>query len=137
MSIQINTAANAVNWETLLSSLGEVKKTDSVEGKTNFTITTRNGDEMVTTTVSIPDDLEIPENVDVGTLQDLVDKLGSGNLGFTDEQIATMKDAIIKAYEKTANAVNDITANSSNKSSRNVMFNLYALMALIIDVAQS
>ena len=137
MSIQINTAANAVNWETLLSSLGEVKKTDSVEGKTNFTITTRNGDEMVTTTVSIPDDLEIPENVDVGTLQELVDKLGSGDLGFTDEQIATMKDAIIKAYEKTANAVNDITANSSNKSSRNVMFNLYALMALIIDVAQS
>ena len=133
MSIQVNTGANAVNWETLLASLGEVTKTDSVEGKTNFTITSKNGDEMVTTTVSIPDDLEIPENVDVGTLQGLVDKLGSGDLGFTDEQIATVKDAIVKTFNETANAADDIKSNSS----RNVMFNLYALMALIIDVAQS
>ena len=133
MSIQVNTGTNAVNWETLLASLGEVAKTDSVDGKTNFTITSKNGDEMVTTTVSIPDDLEIPENVDVGTLQGLVDKLGSGDLGFTDEQISTMKDAIVKAYDEMANAANDI----KSKSSRNVMFNLYALMALIIDVAQS
>ena len=133
MSIEINTGAKSVNWETLLSSLGNVEKTDSVEGKTNFTITTTDGGETRTTVVSIPDDLEIPESVDAGTLQGLVDKLGSSGLGFTDQQIAQMKDGIAKIFAESANAADNVRANSSGS----VMFDIYALMALLIDVAQS
>ena len=133
MSIQINTGAKSVNWETLLSSLGEVEKTDSVDGKTSFTITTKDGDETTTTTISIPDDLEIPENVDAGTLQGLVDKLGSLNLGLTDEQISNMKEEIVSLGNEAMSAVNEV----GSKSKGNVMFDLYALMALLIDVSQS
>ena len=133
MSIEINTAATSVNWEVLLSSLGDVQKTDSVDGKTNFTITTKVGDETRTETVSIPDDLDIPEDVDKGTLEGLVDKLANTGLGFTEEQIAQMKDAIADLYNKSASAVSEV----NSKSKGSVMFDLYALMALMIDVAQS
>ena len=134
MSIQVNgNPATPINWETLLSPLGDVKKADSVDEKTSFTITTKVGDETKTTTISIPDDLDLPETVNQGTLNDLVDKLAATGLGFTDEQIATMKDAIAKLYGDTATAINQV--NKASKGS--VLFDLYALMALMIEVAQS
>ena len=133
MSIEINTAAKGVNWESLLSSIGDVQKADSVEGKQNFTITTSVGGETRTVSVSVPNDLEIPETVDQGTLEGLVDKLKETGLGFTDEQIATMKNSIAKLYSDTQSAVSTVASNSTGK----VLFDLYALMALMIEVAQS
>ena len=125
--------AGAVNWEALLSSLGDVEKTGNVDGKSLFTITTRVGDEEKTMTVGIPDDLDIPEEVDQGTLEALVDKLAATGLGFTDEQVSKMKDSISGLLKQSAGAINEVNA----KSKGNVMFDLYALMSLMIDVAQS
>ena len=134
MSMQVNgSTATPINWETLLSPLGDVKKADSVDGKTSFTITTKVGDETKTTTISIPDDLDLPETVNQGTLNALVDKLAATGLGFTDEQIATMKDSIAKLYADTTTAIDQV--NKASKGS--VLFDLYALMALMIEVAQS
>ena len=137
MSIEINTGSSkSVNWEQILSSIGDVKKADSVEGKEAFTITTNDGGETRSITINIPDDLEIPENVDSGTLQGLVDKLSQTGLNFTDEQIAQMKDSIISAFEEMSSAASEVTSSSKSKKG-SAMFNLYALMALMIDVAQS
>ena len=142
MSIGINTgstgATKSIDWEQILSSIGDVKKTDNVEGKQSFTITTTSGGETVSTTISIPDDLEIPENVDKESLQSLVDKLSGSGVKFTDGQISTMKDAISEAYDKITGAVESADSGSGAKTKKtNAMFNLYALMALMIDVAQS
>ena len=133
MSIQVNTNATAVTWEQLLSSLGDVQKADSVEGKQAFTITSKVDGETRTVTVSVPDDLEIPEEVDQTTLNGLVDKLAATGLGFTDEQIAQMKDAIADMYKALESATSEVAA----KSKGNALFDLYALMALLIEVAQS
>ena len=133
MSIQVNTNATAVTWEQLLSSIGDVQKTDSVEGKQAFTITSKVDGETRTVTVSVPDDLEIPEEVDQATLNGLVDKLAATGLGFTDEQIAQMKDAIADMYKALENATSEVAA----KSKGHALFDLYALMALLIEVAQS
>ena len=133
MSITINTSTRAVNWETLLSSLGDVQKADSVDGKQSFTITTNVNGEARTLTVNVPNDLEIPETVDQGTLEGLVDKLKATGLGFTDEQVAQMKGAIAKLYADTQSALSSV----ASKSTGQVLFDLYALMALMIDVAQS
>ena len=134
MSIQVNgNGAAPINWETLLSPLGDVKKAESVDGKTSFTITTKVGEETKTTTISIPDDLELPETVNQGTLNALVDKLAATGLGFTDEQIAAMKGSIAKLYSDTATAIDQV--NKASKGS--VLFDLYALMSLMIEVAQS
>ena len=104
MSIELNTAASGINWQSILSSLGEVQQADSVDGKQNFTITTNVDGATKTVTVSVPTDLEIPETVDQGTLQGLVDKLKATGLGFTDEQIGQMKDAIAKIYDDSTAA---------------------------------
>lgn len=133
MSIELNTAASGINWQSILSSLGEVQQADSVDGKQNFTITTNVDGATKTVTVSVPTDLEIPETVDQGTLQGLVDKLKATGLGFTDEQIAQMKDAIAKIYDDSSAAATSFASKSTGK----VLFDIYALMALMIEVAQS
>lgn len=133
MSIELNTAASGINWQSILSSLGEVQQADSVDGKQNFTITTNVDGATKTVTVSVPTDLEIPETVDQGTLQGLVDKLKATGLGFTDEQIGQMKDAIAKIYDDSTAAATSFASKSTGK----VLFDIYALMALMIEVAQS
>ena len=133
MSMTVNTNVNGVNWESLLSSLGEVQKSGNVEGMQNFTITTNVDGTQKTVTVSVPDDLEIPANVDQTTLDGLVDKLKATGLGFTDEQIAQMKDSIAKIYDDSTTAAKSFASKSTGK----VLFDLYALMALMIEVAQS
>jgi exonuclease VII small subunit len=127
----VNTTA--VSWESLLSSLGEVSKGESVDGKSTFNITTNVDGEMKTVTVSVPADLEIPQNVDQGTLEGLVDKLAATGLGFTPDQVNQMKESIAQMYNSSAAALNEV----SSKSKGHSMFDLYALMALMIDVAQS
>jgi len=133
MSIEINAGTKAVNWEMLLSSLGEVEKADSVDGRQNFTITANVDGAEKTVTVSVPDDLEIPETVDQSTLEGLVDKLMETGLGFTDEQVGQMKDAIAKIYNGSTEAATSVASKSTGK----VLFDIYALMALMIEVAQS
>ena len=133
MSITINTSTRAVNWETLLSSLGDVQKTDSVDGKQNFTVTTNVDGEAKTLNISVPDDLEIPETVDQSTLEGLVDKLKGMDVGLTDDQVAQMKDSIAKLYAEASAASSKVASKSTGK----ILFDIYALLALMIEVAQS
>ena len=133
MSITINTSTRAVNWETLLSSLGDVQKADSVDGKQNFTITTHVDGEAKTLNISVPDDLEIPETVDQSTLEGLVDKLKGMDVGLTDEQVSKMKDSIAKLYAEASAAATKVASTSTGK----VLFDIYALLTLMIEVAQS
>lgn len=125
--------SSAVTWESLLSSLGEVTKAESVDGKSTFNITTNVDGEMRTMTVSVPADLEIPASVDQGTLEGLVDKLAATGLGFTPDQVNQMKESIAQMYDKSAAALNEVFS----KSKGHAMYDLYALMALMIDVAQT
>lgn len=133
MSIEINTNVKGVNWETLLSSLGDVEKTDSVGGHQNFTITSHVDGAEKTVTVSVPQDLEIPESIDQGTLEGLVDRLRDTGLGFTDEQVNQMKASLANLYAGSTEAASTV----SSRSSGQVLFDIYALLALMIDVAQS
>jgi len=133
MSITIDTSIRAVNWETLLSSLGDVQKTDSIDGKQNFTITTNVDGEAKTLNISVPDDLEIPATVDQGTLEGLVDKLKGMDVGLTDEQVSQMKDSIAKLYADASSAATKVASKSTGK----VLFDIYALLTLMIEVAQS
>ena len=133
MSIQVSNMATGVNWESLLAPLGDVAKADKVDNKQNFTITTNVDGATKTLTVSVPTDLEIPATVDQGTLEGLVDKLRATGLGFTEEQIGQMKDAIAKIYDDSTAAASSFAPKSTGK----VLFDLYAIMALMIEVAQS
>lgn len=129
--------AGAVNWEAILSQLGDVQKTEGADGKELFTITTNVDGEMRTMTVGIPDDLELPETIDAGTLDSLVSKLETSGLGFTQEQISQMKDAIAKLYNAGVDALAGQQKTSGSRSASSILYDIYALMALMIEVAQS
>ena len=80
MSIQVNANAGAVNWDALLSKLGEVTKTEGAEGvagTTNVTITTTVDGVETPMTIRIPADLEIPETVDQAAIDSLCAKLAA------------------------------------------------------------
>lgn len=139
MSMQVNSnmGTKPVDWEKILSSLGDVQKTTDVDGKESFIITTTTADGTTrTSSVSIPDDLEIPKEVTPEALSDLVSKLGSCGLNLTDEQISKMKDEITALYTEAAKSMNEISAAGAGKKNM-TMFDIYALMSLLVDVAQT
>ena len=139
MSIQgiANAGTKSVDWEKVLSSLGDVQKTTGADGKEAFTITMNTDGTTRTTSISIPDDLEIPEEVTAESLSALVSKLvSSSGLNLSATQIAQMKDEITALFNETAKSMNEVSASSSNKKST-TMYDIYALMALMVDIAQT
>jgi hypothetical protein len=135
MSINVNANATAVNWESLLSKLGEVTKTQGAEGAagtTNVTITTNVDGVETPVTIRIPDDLEIPGEVDQAAIDSLCAKLSADTgLNLTEEQIEQFHEALTNALNETLSA-----AGSGKSAKANAMFDLYKLMALLVEVAQ-
>ena len=138
MSIGVNANAGVknVDWEKVLSKLGDVQKTTGEDGKESFTITMKTDDGVRTATISIPDDLELPETVTAESLSSLVSKLGSCGLNLTEEQISQMKDEITRLYTEAARSLNEVSASATKKRSL-AMYDIYALMALMVEVAQT
>ena len=137
MSIQVNANAGAVNWDALLSKLGEVTKTegaDGVAGTTNVTITTTVDGVETPMTIRIPDDLEIPETVDQTAIDSLCQKLAADtSLNLTEEQIKLFHDTLSETLTKTLAAM---PKDSAQSNIRRAMFDLYKMMALLVEVAQ-
>ena len=136
MSIQVNAGANAVNWEALLGKIGEVTKTQGAEGAagtTNITITTNVDGVETPTTIRIPDDLEIPGEVDQTAIDSLCEKLAADTgLNLSEEQVSQFHDTLSAALNETLSA----SASSGSKSLKGAMFDLYKMMALLVEVAQ-
>lgn len=138
MSIQVNAGANAVNWDALLGKLGEVTKTegaDGAAGTTNVTIM-RNVDGIATpVTINIPNDLELPQAVDQAGIDSLCEKLSADTgLNISKEQIEHFHDALTNVLKETVQASG--VANPKASAAKNAMFDLYKLMALLVEVAQ-
>ena len=137
MSIQVNGNAGAINWDALLNKLGEVTKTegaDGVAGSTNVTITTTVDGVETPVTIRIPDDLEIPETVDQAAIDSLCEKLAADTgLNLSEEQIKLFHDSLTKTLTETLDAMPKSSAQSAMKRA---MFDLYKMMALLVEVAQ-
>ena len=133
MSIQVN--SNSVDamkmWETILSSVGDVQKTTTPEGRDSLTVTIGEGEAARTVTM-IPDDLELPATADSAALDSLVSKLAGLGLEMTPDEVAAFKEAATQVYAAATKALADVKASSKG----NTMFDLYALMKLMIEVAQ-
>ena len=134
MSININTNANAVNWESLLNAIGDAAKTEGTQGVADtrsVTFTTTVDGVETPVTVKIPDDLELPATVDSAAIDSLCEKLVKDTgLNFTEEQIKQIHDTLSSTLEKLSGAVN------TDPTVKTVMFDLYKLMALLVEVAQ-
>ena len=137
MSLQVNGNAGAVNWDALLGKLGEVTKTegaDGVAGSTNVTITRTVDGVETPVTIRIPDDLDIPETVDQAAIDSLCQKLAADtSLNLTEEQIKLFHDTLSETLTKTLAAM---PKDSAQSNIRRAMFDLYKMMALLVEVAQ-
>ena len=137
MSLQVNGNAGAVNWDALLNKLGEVTKTegaDGVAGSTNVTITQTVDGVETPVTIRIPDDLDIPETVDQAAIDSLCQKLAADtSLNLTEEQIKLFHDTLSETLTKTLAAM---PKDSAQSNIRRAMFDLYKMMALLVEVAQ-
>ena len=132
MNIQVNANAGAVNWESLLGKLGEVTKTQGADGveKASVTFTTTVGGVETPVTIGIPDDLELPGEADQAAIDSLCDKLAADTgLHLTEEQIAQVRDTL-------SGALTEIAGKAVSTPAKNAMFDLYKLMALLVEVAQ-
>ena len=137
MSMQVNGNAGAVNWDALLSKIGEVTKTeaaDGVAGATNVTITTTVNGVETPVTIRIPDDLDIPETVDQAAIDSLCEKLSANSgLNLTADQIKQFHDALSSVLTETLSAM---PKGDARGAARRAMFDLYKMMALLVEVAQ-
>lgn len=132
-----NVNTGAINWDTLLGKLGEVTKTegaDGVAGTTNVTITTTVDGVETPLTISIPDDLELPEVVDQAAIDTLCEKLAADTgLNFSEEQIRQIHDAFSAVLAEMTEAV---AKDGETFNFKGTMFDLYKLMVLLVEVAQ-
>ena len=134
MSININPNTNTVNWESLLNAIDGATKTEGAQGVADtrsVTFTTTVDGVETPVTVKIPDDLELPATVDSAAIDSLCEKLVKDTgLNFTEEQIREIHDTLSSTLEKLSGAVN------TDPTVKTVMFDLYKLMALLVEVAQ-
>jgi hypothetical protein len=137
MSLQVNGNAGAVNWDALLGKLGEVTKTegaDGVAGSTNVTITRTVDGVETPVTIRIPDDLDIPETVDQAAIDSLCEKLAADTgLNLSEEDIKLFHDTLSKVLTETLDAM---PPSDPKSAVRRAMFDLYKMMALLVEVAQ-
>lgn len=134
MSIQVNPNAGSINWESLLQQVGNLTKTSAPGEKPVLTFTSTAADGTpCEIKVSIPDDLDLPATVDQAAIDSLCAKLAADpKLGVTNQQIQELHAALTAVLNATS-VPGAINALSTSKS---VMFDLYKLMALLVEVAQ-
>ncbi len=131
------TGLNTVNWQGLLDKLVETSGVDGAAkiSTDNHTLVFKaevNG-ATTTITVNIPDDLPLPGEVDEEAIESLITKLSGPNTSLTADEIQALKEQLTTLYNEMAEALDEVTRTSTGS----VMFDLYKLMALLVDVAQS
>jgi hypothetical protein len=134
MTLQVNPNVANINWETLLQQVGDLSKPSAAGEKPVLTITATAADgTQREIKINIPDDLELPDTVDQAGIDSLCAKLAAdSSFGLDDKQIEELRSALTNALQ--AAGINENIAKLSN--SKTVLFDLYKLMALLVEVAQ-
>ncbi len=140
MSVQATNNNASIDWSTLLGKLdaatksAETQITGGVTNGQNVTITTRTDGVEKTVTFPIPDDLELPAQVDQAAIDTLCAKLaGDSSLGLSEADIKAVHLALSQTL---AAAAPSLSATAAKGGSKAVMFDLYKLMALMVEIGQ-
>ncbi len=137
MSLTVNTNPQAITWGTLLNDINKANGADATQqvSDTNRAVTfaTEVNGAMTTVTVNIPDDLDLPSAVTPEAIDSLIEKLAASVPSLDQSQLAAIKDEITKVYNNAAKALSSVQSASVGA----VLFDLYQLMALLVEVAQS
>jgi len=132
MTIQVNAGTAAIDWEAMLSKLGTVEKTATPEGKTALTVTVKVDGGAGEISFGVPDDLELPATVDQAAIDSLCGKLlaAKDDLRLSEADVESLRKCMGEVLSKAS------AAGAKPGSSKSVMFDLYRMMALLVEVAQ-
>ncbi|MBR4614098.1 MAG: hypothetical protein IKO55_00700, partial [Kiritimatiellae bacterium] len=75
----------------------------------------------------------LPSTVDLPAIDSLVAKLSGDSFNLSQDQIAAFKTTVTATYNKMAASLGQVQSSSAGS----IMFDLYQLMALLVEVAQS
>ena len=139
MSIQATNNNARIDWSSLLNKLDAASKAVETQGAggvtagSSVTITANVDGVEKAITFPVPDDLDLPAAVDQAGIDSLCAKLaGNQSLGLTEADVKAVHEALSQALSAAAPSLSE-TASTGSKS---VMFDLYKLMALLVEVAQ-
>lgn len=134
MTIQVNGNAPSVNWESLLQQVGNLSKPAAAGEKPVLTINVTQADgSQRTVQINIPDDLDLPSTVDQAAIDSLCAKLAADpDLGIDAKQIEEFHAALTAVLQAEGVPENIQTATTS----KGILFDLYKLLALLVEVAQ-
>ncbi|MBO7654993.1 MAG: type III secretion system translocon subunit SctB [Kiritimatiellae bacterium] len=133
MSMTVNNVGT-INWQAVLDGVNAASGAEKIsETNQSVTFTAEVNGKTVTVTMNIPDDLDLPGEVTPSAIDSLMSKLVEGDNTFSQEQLLAIKFAITDVYNQMASALSTTQSTSTGK----VMFDLYKLMALLVEVAQS
>ena len=140
MSMQVNNNANAIDWSTLLGKLDAASKAAGAQGTSgvtagqNVTITTTVDGAQKSVVIRVPDDLDLPGAVDQAAIDSLCAKLaGDSSLGLSSKDVEAVRKALSEAL---AAASAPLSGSLQKGGSSAVLFDLYKLMALLVEVGQ-
>ncbi len=118
---EVNGTTNASEAQQVSTSNRSVTFTSDMFGKS------------ISVTLNIPDDLDLPSEVTPDAINDLLAKLVDSKAISNYGEFMIVQDSIQKVYSQMAAALADTHSNSTGQ----VLFDLYQLMALLVEVAQS
>ena len=108
MSIQVNNNAS-IDWSSLLNKLDAASKAASAQGAggvtagSNVTITATVDGVQKTVTFPVPDDLDLPAQVDQAGIDSLCAKLaGDQSLGLTESDVKAVHSALTRTLSAAA-----------------------------------
>ena len=144
MEINVNNLNSKINadWSTVLSNIKgteATKATASVDGVSRGLTMSVAGDEEVVSVATAQPQLDAPEAADEYAIGTLCAKLGAGDMmNLSPAQVET----VCKEVEAELNVYSEALSESSTSgvsfsaASSTVMFDIYALMALLVECGQ-
>ena len=147
MSVDLTGVGNTViDWSGVLSAVNSQESTTKIEGVkvdtdkdgVGLTFSVNDGGTVRTVELSMPM-LDSPSEIDEGLIAGFCEKLGDGSmLNLTDAQVKAFCDELTAQLkvlgEKLAASGTSTVVDS--KASQSVMFDIYALMALLVECGQ-
>ena len=128
---------NPLSWLAVLNEVnGTTNASEAQQVSTSNRSVTFSSDifgESMSVTLNIPDDLDLPAEVTPDAINDLLTKLVGSKAISNYGEYMIVQDSIQKVYSQMAAALADTHSNSTGQ----VLFDLYQLMALLVEVAQS
>ena len=147
MSIDLTGVGNAgIDWSGVLSAVNSKESTTKIEGVkvdaakdgVGLTFSVSEDGAVRTVELSMPM-LDSPSEIDEGLLAGFCEKLGGGSvLNLTDAQVKAFCEELtaqLKALGESLGA-NATSAAGDSKASQSVMFDIYTLMALLVECGQ-